>query len=259
MRLTLALVLLSLSACTGSTDQEEQAPKTIAIEILSVERSLLCPDQKDTCLWVSIQYPEIKSPTPPSLANEVHQAVLELTYDGDTTPHTFQQLADRIIQDYQSVQEENPEFVNRWNIDQTVETYLNNEQLLGLLVNNYSYTGGAHGNYFQAGLLFETDPVRLLELDNLLTEEGKEQLTGIVEKEFRVEKGLSTDAKLEEAGFWFEDNIFKLSENFTYGPDSLRFIYNIYEIGPYAMGPTEIALPYEQVSTLVKEAYRFDQ
>nr|MCU0409966.1 RsiV family protein [Bacteroidales bacterium] len=77
------------------------------------------------------------------------------------------------------------------------------------------------------------------------------ELNNTAEKIFRAEKQLSPDANLESEGFWFEGNKFYLNKNFGIKNDGLVFYFNSYEIAPYAMGPTEIKIPYATIKKLV--------
>ena len=65
-----------------------------------------------------------------------------------------------------------------------------------------------------------------------------------------------TDTKsmdeLREKGFLFSMEMFP-SENFILGSDKITFIYNAYEIAPYAIGRSEIELSYDDVSGILKK------
>ncbi|MEB0249576.1 RsiV family protein, partial [Mucilaginibacter sp. 5B2] len=52
--------------------------------------------------------------------------------------------------------------------------------------------------------------------------------------------------------YFFDKNIFKLNENYSITPIALRFMYNQYEIKPYASGQTELLIPYSEISKLMR-------
>ncbi|MBI3037952.1 DUF3298 domain-containing protein [bacterium] len=60
------------------------------------------------------------------------------------------------------------------------------------------------------------------------------------------------DAQVKDSGFTFPKNEFALNENFLVSKDGLLFFFNSYEIAPYALGPTQILLPWRYIKTLVK-------
>jgi len=58
--------------------------------------------------------------------------------------------------------------------------------------------------------------------------------------------------KYSEAGFYFENDVFKLTANFAITKEGLKFLYNPYEIAPYALGQQEIIIPYAALGELIK-------
>ena len=46
------------------------------------------------------------------------------------------------------------------------------------------------------------------------------------------------------------------NNNFFFTAEGMVYLYNQYEIAPYAAGQIEICLPYEKVLPLVSDAYR---
>jgi len=115
------------------------------------------------------------------------------------------------------------------------------------------FTGGAHGNSGMYFTNFNSLDGKKLNLSDLLVASYGAELDNIAEKKFRREKELGTEANLEEAGFWFKQGKFSLTENFGIKNDGLVFYFNSYEIAPYAMGPTEIKIPYAEIRNLIKE------
>ena len=90
-----------------------------------------------------------------------------------------------------------------------------------------------------------------LTLEDIISD--KQQLTGLAEKKFREMKNMGETDSLKDAGFWFDGNKFALSENFGVTETGLLFFYNPYEIAPWAMGSTELEIPFEEIQTLLKK------
>ena len=57
---------------------------------------------------------------------------------------------------------------------------------------------------------------------------------------------------LKAKNYLFSMDMFP-SENFILDSDEITFIYNAYEIAPYAMGKTEISVSYSEVKDLLKK------
>ena len=74
------------------------------------------------------------------------------------------------------------------------------------------------------------------------------------EKEFRKVRELSDTASFISHGFEFEDDRFSLTENYGFAPEGIVFVYNSYDVAAYAIGPTQIIVPYEGLREWLKEA-----
>ena len=117
----------------------------------------------------------------------------------------------------------------------------------------YHFTGVAHGMTGVYFANFNSQNGKRLMLSDLLIAGYEHELNKVAEKIFRKVRELKSEDNLEEAGFWFEGNKFSLNDNFGIKTDGLVFFFNSYEIAPYAMGPTEILIPYKGIKNLVKQ------
>jgi hypothetical protein len=78
------------------------------------------------------------------------------------------------------------------------------------------------------------------------------QLTSLSESHFRKEHKLSPTENLSESSFNFPGDQFTLNDNYGIGDNVLVFHFNTYEIGPGAMGDTEIEIRYAEMRHLLK-------
>ena len=90
------------------------------------------------------------------------------------------------------------------------------------------------------------DPLRLL------FEFFETELVKAAEAAFRKQRELSPESDLLENGFEFPDNRFRLNDNYGFTNDGVVFFYNSYEIAPYAAGPSEVFIPYSEISDWLK-------
>lgn len=114
----------------------------------------------------------------------------------------------------------------------------------------WTYTGGAHGNGYTRYTLFSAATGRVLALEDMFTDIKK--LTAITETYFRQQNMDDPNMDLTEYGFEFGDDGFHLNDNFMLGPGGLTFVYNPYEVAPYAAGSLEVTVPFEKISGLLK-------
>ncbi len=69
-------------------------------------------------------------------------------------------------------------------------------------------------------------------------------------------RAVAEGAALKDSGFTFENDLFTLPENFALRDEGLAFYYNPYDVAPYAMGPTEIVLSWEEIKDLLAPPYK---
>ena len=66
--------------------------------------------------------------------------------------------------------------------------------------------------------------------------------------------GAETIDELEEMGYGTMAEIIP-TENFKLTPGGISFLYNIYEIAPYVLGPVEIDLTFDQLEPILNTEY----
>ncbi len=91
----------------------------------------------------------------------------------------------------------------------------------------------------------------MISLDECFNEGYETELNNIAEKIFREQNKIPAGTDLNAAGFWFEDNKFEVSDHFAILNKGLLFYYNAYEIAPYAFGPTELIVPYNEIKKII--------
>ncbi|HTD93011.1 MAG TPA: DUF3298 domain-containing protein, partial [Chitinophagaceae bacterium] len=138
--------------------------------------------------------------------------------------------------------------------DQNVLILYRSMGLLTLASTNYSYTGGAHGNYGTAYFSIDLGSRKEIKLADVITAAGKKPLAGLIEKFFRRDFKLSASQPLSEAGL-FGDKI-EPTENFFLTGKGIGFGYQPYEIGPYAMGEIVVFIPFTELVGLLNPAFR---
>jgi hypothetical protein len=111
--------------------------------------------------------------------------------------------------------------------------------------------GGAHGletrNYYN----FNLTTGKLITEKDLYIDNYKSALTQLIKKRIVEESTeIKTLADLEESIFW-TDSI-KPNGNFYITDESINYVFNPYEIAPYAFGETEITLTFDRIKSILK-------
>jgi hypothetical protein len=125
-----------------------------------------------------------------------------------------------------------------------------NDKLFVISNFDYSYTGGAHGNYGTGFTNLDLKRKKVLTLNDVVTKKGIEKLPALLEIYFKAQRNVPQDKSLQEAGL-LVDTI-HVNENFMISPGSLTFNFVPYEIASYADGEIKITIPYSEISDFVK-------
>lgn len=146
----------------------------------------------------------------------------------------------------QNLEAYDDEYAQLWALDAGV--YLSEtKKTFTLAFSEYNYSGGAHPNSYISYEHLDKKSGSTLHLEDFI--EDIPALTKVAEKYFREARELGPNDDLEEAGFWFENGVFQLNDNFIFEEDKLIFFYNNYEITSYAAGATEVVIPIEEVKS----------
>lgn len=162
-------------------------------------------------------------------------------------------LMNNFIEEYKSFEEEaESEFRMRWESSLTPTIRYNENNILSIEMMSYSFLGGAHGNYFISHYVYDLRTGELVALDDVLNKGYKSVITKIAEAEFRKVFEIPKNHSLNDSGFWFENEVFILNNNFSINQEGIVFQFNPYEIGPYAIGAPAFTIPYAQISSFIK-------
>jgi hypothetical protein len=110
---------------------------------------------------------------------------------------------------------------------------------------NFYTFGSPHPSASLEFFNFNMSNGELIHLSDLVNKGSKRKLNKIAEKILYKDYGKD---------MWdFEDGEFELNDNFKISEKGLTFLFNQYEIGPYAIGMPEIFIPYLKMKGLLKE------
>jgi hypothetical protein len=188
---------------------------------------------------------------PPDVRGRINTAIAASFFKGTQMPD-FQKEADRFIKE---CREAAPHTVG-WSLIIGMAALRTRPPVVSVEYVSESYEGGAHPNAARWFLNLDPETGRPVKLESILTEGALPRLTEIAERHFRAERELSPTANLKEEGFWWEDGRFHLNDNYGFGENSITFFYNQYEVAPYAMGPTEVEIPYSEILDLLRPEFR---
>ncbi|MCB0662353.1 MAG: DUF3298 and DUF4163 domain-containing protein [Saprospiraceae bacterium] len=215
-----------------------------------------CPTPDQRCLTVSMHYPVAEQGVDSvreKINNYTRALLLSTIHLGETplpvTTPLDSALAD-FGEDYLDFLEEMPEYGMPWEVETEGKVILETSHLTSLEFSTYSFLGGAHPNSFVDLSTFNKETGAKLGLSDIVNDTTA--LQPILEEEFRKAREIGQESSLEEEGFWFTNNKVAYPANFAMVPDGFKLYYNPYEVGPYALGPTEFTIPLEKMVPFLK-------
>ncbi len=252
--LIISVVSFSCSDNSNKNNDEKIVDKEVAGAVAYTAKSIrdedpACRESPEHCAKIIINFPEITG-VPATLNKErlnkeIKKAILTSSLNPEGKLKSIDKACEMFLADFADFKEAMQQQVPAWSIEIDVEVINNDDNYLSLQVNENSYMGGAHPNQFTSFLNFDSRTGEEITLKALVKDTGKLEL--LAEEAFRKTKELADDEDLSEAGYFFEEGKFKISDNFGISQGKLLLYYNSYEIAPYSLGPTLLQLPLETV------------
>lgn len=241
--------LICLLSCEriGRTNHLQWEMKTV--------HDVYCRDGENqtACATVDIQYPVFSASSLAEILDKMIVNKLRMRTGDTSDSGDVHAIADNFIAGYQRFLQEMPDYSMSWDLQQSISVIRDTLDILSFIHESYIYTGGAHGI---SGTLFynvSKTSGHLLTITDIIRPGEEAKLTAVAEQLFRRERNIPDHQSLTQAGYWFDNDIFYLPENFSIRNDGLFFLYNPYEIASYADGQVELFVPYSQIVSLLKE------
>jgi hypothetical protein len=213
-----------------------------------------CKPGEPNCTYIRLSYIEITDGKIKDKVNKLLTSQLIYAYDmPDEHFSTVEDMMSVFIRDYESFRKQMPSAPQVWTIDFKFSVSAETDKILCIGGELNSYLGGAHPSYVRGFLNFDKDSGDTISLGTLLKPGYEKKLNELIDKEFREMKGLKPGDDLSEKGDLFENKI-ELTHNFGVTKDrGLEFLYNPYEIAPYAVGPISVKLSNSELQDLLPE------
>jgi hypothetical protein len=115
----------------------------------------------------------------------------------------------------------------------------------------YQYTGGAHGGTFITCRILRLEDGSVVTLNDYFKPGYEKVLLPVLEKKLLEYAECSSRDELDEHGYFSNEPLF-VSENFEIRQDTIDFIYNQYDIAPYAQGITTLMVPLDEIREIIR-------
>jgi hypothetical protein len=208
-----------------------------------------CKSQADSgCEIVNIEYPVFKGA---AILNDAVSSTLIKTlglYNKIDT--NLNQVSQTFVKSYTAFKSQQRKSSIIYSLMGKGKVIRQDSSLVTLQLNGYIFQGGAHGGSSVQFINWNTKANKNITLSDILVNGYEEKLTAVADTIFRKSEKLSDTSSLKH-DYFFKDGKFALNNNFLITPVGLRFLYNQYEIKPYAAGQTNLLVPYAKIKSLL--------
>lgn len=220
-------------------------------------------DQPDSlrarCANLNLNWPQIEQGSD-ALKNTVN-AWAKAYITGILSPHSdenpnpeasIDEKAEAFIQLQRDFVKEAPESpMGYYTAESDFDVLLNDGKYLTLEITGYIYAGGNHGNPTAAVATFDVVTGKQLTWADLVSDTSA--LKTLAEKTFREERSdLFNPSDGSEPYAFNEIFAFALPQNYGLTEDGIYCHYLAYEVGPYAIGSTQMIIPYSELGQMLK-------
>ncbi|MEO9512322.1 MAG: DUF3298 and DUF4163 domain-containing protein [Flavobacteriaceae bacterium] len=233
-------ILMLLLLCTLGCENEAK----LTFEPLQIHGNAC-----DQCPKVEINIPKALDKT--AIAGTINTAMTEevialLSFDEEKEISSVADAVASFTRSFEELIERFPDETVGWEATLDSEVVYEDKNVISLVLNTYTFTGGAHGYGSTTYLNF--DKLKGTEFENRELFKDMEGFLKFAESKFRVQETIPQDENINSTGFMFERDTFHLAENIGYTPDGIQLVYNQYEIASYADGPVILTLPYAEIN-----------
>jgi Protein of unknown function (DUF3298) len=243
------LLVVAFFACKQDKPTSTTPPSAYALDSFDYKFSKCLKDS--VCAEFVVHMPIFKGAALPPALTAINDSLYALArfgaFDFDHLP--LKQALDSAAQSLYSMMTEGGMLTGYYQslrgkvVFQTAKT-------VSVLAEAEGYTGGAHGYYSTALASYDLATGKSIPLTEVVRDTAA--LVPLLEKGFLAAKNSDEPGgKLEE--FLFpEFKHLPVTGNYCIEKEGLRFYYNPYEVGPWAIGATDVFLPWAQLGGLAE-------
>lgn len=249
----LMILMLGISACNW--DKPGKHHPDITTDTLTYQYKIFkqraddCGTKPDSgCTVVQIKYPVFNGQA--ALNDTVRHRAVALFGVYQKTDTSFKKFANRFMQAYKQ-EMANRNFQMNYILQTGAHILRQDSSLVTLQISGYTFQGGAHGSSLTTFINWDVKAHRYITLKDILIDNYQHPLDSVGEKIFRKQENISATETLK-TNYFFKGDKFALNNNYLITPMGIKFLYNQYEIKPYAAGQTDLLIPYSQIQPLLR-------
>lgn len=261
---SIIFLLLTQVACNNVGNNADSASDTAKIEFTRIDTTATAAidtlDKASPCLKFEISLPFAQGNSP--AAQSINSSIIYTTFglDGSDAQTAIDTAFARERDEYLA---QRPHYLNEKSMEHS-PVWFNQEisikgtesrgldNCINYTIESYTFSGGAHGMETTTLLNFNAKNGAEIILDSIFTPNFEQPLSAALISALGLQLGATTPEEINEKGYFNIEELYP-TNNFLLTKDSIIFLYNPYEIAPYSMGSTRIALGYNQIQQLLKK------
>lgn len=256
-----------LSGCNGQKQIDSETVKTVKVE----EQAHLQDDTVSPACKITIDYSYLaESDAADSIAQRINRTIQahvlgkeyirmnpEVAVDSfkNTYINNYRKDVNEFYQEDIKNGTPKDELPTWYNYEYGLTTHFSEgkEGILNFIAETFEYTGGADPNSWNKWMNFEKNTGKLLALKDVFMAGSEKPMSDMLLEELitematRLEDSSITSLEgLQNAGILNSTNMY-VPDNFLLEKEKVSFLYNKYDIAPYAVGVITLSLPYTSV------------
>lgn len=241
----------------------EDYSKSIAFKFTSIKDSIkLLKNRKDTPqATFSDVIVEVKQVPQGSNLSKIKELLKKYQSIQDSESTSASQSARQVVEsnkksffkEYLEVNKDQDEdylYAANWVNESDAKVIFNDNYFATLSFSNYMYMGGAHGMFGETFLIIDTKTGKEIKLNDIFDKQALVTLEKRMIKKAYSYTGSENATSLQGAGY-LVDKI-EVTDNFSLTAKGITFVYQPYEIAPYAAGMPAFLFTWEELKGLVK-------
>ena len=132
------------------------------------------------------------------------------------------------------------------------EIMFNQNEIISYTIYFENYTGGAHGSHTCTNHVINLQTGNLITEEDIFVENYQEDLAQILVNTIAEQREVENVKDLENIGYFSIEEIYP-NGNFLINKNGITYTFNEYEIAAYVVGMTQVFLPFNEISFLLKQ------
>lgn len=241
--------------------KESYPPGSAKFDIKQLSKSYGESDYADYAVSIEINYPVMIDYPDESVQQKINSYIMNFYLTQSMYPDSgYSDLNERInsfIDSYKNDIEADSEIFKDYKPiyenSEFTSIAFNSDNILSLEISEYIFTGGAHGNSSFSLVSFNLETGEQIKLDDIFYGDYESRLNEAGEEIFREEFQADSAQSLYEQGFFGFENGFALNDNFDIYKGGIKFQFNPYEAGAYAIGAPEVFIPWSEIRDIIRD------